>query len=37
MKRNTMVIAGLTMAAWLAAWTAIQAARLDKERTGNGQ
>jgi len=34
MKRNTMVIAGLTMAAWLATWTAIHAARLDKERTG---
>lgn len=31
MKRKTMVIAGLTMAAWLAAWTAT-AARMDKER-----
>jgi len=34
MKRKTMVIAGLTMAAGLAAWPAIHAARMGKERTG---
>jgi len=34
MKRKTMVIAGLTMVACLAAWTATHGARMDKERTG---
>jgi len=34
MKRKVMVIAGLTMIACLAAWTAIDGARMDKERTG---
>ena len=34
MKRKIMVITGLTMVACLAAWTAIDGARMDKERTG---
>lgn len=34
MKRKTMVIAALAVAATLAAWTVIPAARMDKERTG---
>jgi catechol 2,3-dioxygenase-like lactoylglutathione lyase family enzyme len=34
MKRKTMVIVGLTIAACLAGWTAIHGARKDKERTG---